>query len=75
MHKDDELVLYTDGITECTNSKKQYFGAERIISTFNENVDKPLENQVNALTDTLFKFNGSENLNDDITYIILRKKK
>ncbi len=73
IHKGDEIVLYTDGITECTNAKKEYFGSERIMSVFKENVDKPLENQVNAMTDTLFKFSGTEKLNDDITYLILKK--
>lgn len=73
MAKNDELVLYTDGITECTNSKKEYFGSEGIVSVFKNNVDKNLEKQVDALPEALYNFTGSRQLNDDITYIILKK--
>ena len=73
MSKDDELVLYTDGITECTNSEKKYFGAEGIYKVFKENVNKNIKAQVNALPVALKDFSGSDNFNDDITYIILKK--
>ena len=73
IHKGDELVLYTDGITECTNSKKEYFGSENIISVFKQNVEKSLDNQVDALTEALFEFSGTDKLNDDITYMLLKK--
>ena len=73
MAKNDELVLYTDGITECTNSKKEYFGSEGIVSVFKNNVDKDLEKQVEALPEALYNFTGNRQLNDDITYIILKK--
>ena len=34
MEKNDELVLYTDGITECCNPDKKYFGLEGILEVF-----------------------------------------
>lgn len=73
MNKGDELVLYTDGITECTNSEKQYFGVDGVLSVFKENIWKNVESQVNALPAALEKFSGTDNFNDDITYIILKK--
>ncbi len=73
MNKGDELVLYTDGITECTNSENKYFGTEGILAVFKSNLDKDLKDQVNALPYALKNFSGSENFNDDITYIILKK--
>ncbi len=69
----DELVLYTDGITECTNSENKYFGADGILAVFKNNIGLSVKNQVTALPAALRKFSGSENFNDDITYIILRK--
>ena len=74
MNKGDELVLYTDGITECINSEKKYFGTDGIISVFKENIDKNLEAQVNALPAALFEFSGTDKLNDDITYVIIKKQ-
>ncbi len=73
MNKGDELVLYTDGITECTNSENKYFGAEGILAVFKSNIGLNVKDQVNALPYALKKFSGSENFNDDITYIILKK--
>ena len=73
MNKNDELVLYTDGITECYNDKKQYFGSEGIFKVFKQNINQPVQNQVEALPAALKDFSGSEKFTDDITYIILKK--
>lgn len=73
MNKGDELVLYTDGITECTNSENKYFGSDGILAVFKNNISLDVKNQVKALPYALKKFSGSEKFNDDITYIILKK--
>ena len=73
MDKGDELVLYTDGITECINSEKKYFGTDGILAVFKSNIHNSIKDQVNALPAALRKFSGSDNFNDDITYIILKK--
>ena len=73
MNKNDELVLYTDGITECTNENKKYFGTEGILAVFKSNISLDVKDQVTALPAALRKFSGSDNFNDDITYIILKK--
>jgi len=73
MGKGDELVLYTDGITECTNSEKKYFGLDGILSVFKRNIGLSVKEQVTALPAALRVYSGSENFNDDITYIILKK--
>ena len=74
MKKNDELILYTDGITECINSEKKYFGTDGIVDVFKNNLKYDLDKQINALPEALFKFSGTNKLNDDITYIILKKK-
>ena len=73
MNKNDELVLYTDGITECTNENKKYFGTDGILAVFKSNISLDVKDQVTALPAALRKFSGSDNFNDDITYIILKK--
>lgn len=74
LEKNDELILYTDGITECMNKDRKSFGIEGIFSVIENNIHKNLDIQINAMPQALFDFSGSENLNDDITYIILKKK-
>ena len=73
MKSGDELVLYTDGISECMNADKKYFGNEGIMAVFKNNIGRPIKDQVDALPAALRKFSGSDNFNDDITYIILKK--
>ena len=74
MQRSDELILYTDGITEAESPDKKYFGAEGIISVFNENKFISINHQVQEINESLKAFTQSENFNDDITYVILRKK-
>ena len=73
MKKGDELVLYTDGITDCISPEKKYFGREGVLAVFKINLGLDVVDQVRALPAALRKFTGNENFNDDITYIILKK--
>lgn len=73
VNKGDELVLYTDGITECTNSENKAFGNDGILAVFKSNIGLDVKDQVTALPAALRKFSGSDHFNDDITYIVLKK--
>ncbi len=63
--KGDILVLLTDGVTECKNSRGEMFGAEGAIKTLS--VSKTGEEFINNLENNLRAFCG--NLNDDVTAI------
>ena len=73
MNKNDEIILYTDGITEAENTDKKDFGLSGIINMFNKNKHNGVYQQVMAVQDELKTFTGSDTFNDDITYIILKK--
>ena len=73
MKKGDELVLYTDGITDCMSPEKKYFGYEGVLAVFKANLGLSVKDQVIALPAALRKFSETDNFNDDITYIILKK--
>ncbi len=70
----DELILYTDGITDTENGLKEVFGKENFIAAIKQNADLPARKQVANITDTLAAFRNSAALKDDITLIILRRK-
>lgn len=74
MERSDELILYTDGITEAESPDKKYFGAEGIIQVFNENKFNSINTQVQQINEALKAFTKKETFDDDITYVILRKK-
>lgn len=70
----DMLLLYTDGITEAMNSRKELFGEERLINILKS------DGMVNpgtikaAIQKELDLFTGKEPQSDDITLVIVQRK-
>ncbi len=74
MESGDELVLYTDGIVDCENEKKETFGYESLIDIFKKSAGFTAEEQLELLYHTLDSFAGEVDAEDDKTIVILRKK-
>ena len=74
MSRGDELIFFTDGATEATNSKGEDFGKDRLLRSIFRNADRPLTTQINCVISDIFTFIGNEPRKDDITIIILKKK-
>ena len=53
MKKGDKLFVYTDGIPEATNKKKEFFGMDRLLATLNKapsaDPRETIENMKNGL--------------------------
>jgi len=64
----DSIFLYTDGINEAINSKKEEFGVKRIIESLNRDLS------INSLKNDLEKFTLNEERFDDQTYLLLTYK-
>ena len=68
----DELVLYTDGITDANNEENKMYGEDRLLNFFNEFKDesdpiRPLLNNINTFTKDVEQF-------DDMTLLYLKIK-
>ena len=68
----NELVLYTDGITDANNTKNKMYGEDRLLNFFNEfkndgNPIVPLLNDINRFTKDAEQF-------DDMTLLYLKIK-
>ncbi len=74
MEAGDELILFTDGITDTTNETRESFGRERLIKSINRNADRPLTTQINCIVSDVTNYAHGRPLEDDITMIILKKK-
>ena len=74
MESGDELVLYTDGIVDCENERKEAFGYERLTDVFRKSAGFTAEEQLELLYHTLEAFTGEVEPEDDKTLVILRKK-
>lgn len=70
----DELVLYTDGISEAMNKHKEQFGIVRLAEAIVESNEASLYNQIQFVLSKLNNFTEDAEQDDDITIMILKKK-
>ena len=69
----DMLVLYSDGVTEATNSAYDEFGEERFIEVLKQHRTEPADTIVQAVTKALAEFAAGAPQADDITLLIARR--
>lgn len=69
----DILFLYTDGITEAMNSKKELFGEERLVTLLKR--DEMVNPRVikASIQKELDEFTGKAPQSDDITFVIVKR--
>ncbi|MEP3387106.1 MAG: SpoIIE family protein phosphatase, partial [Reichenbachiella sp.] len=65
-------VLYTDGITEACNDKKEQFGFDRLQSALTKHADQSPGAIQEGIINDLYEFCGKESLNDDYTLLIVK---
>ena len=67
----DEIILYTDGITDAFNKDNKIYGEKRLIDFFNKN--RSHDNPINNLLKDILKFTQNQEQFDDMTIVILKK--
>ncbi len=67
------LCLYTDGIVENRNSKKDEFGEERLAAALEESAAKPASEIRDRVFDGVFGFTGCSEPGDDMTVVIVKR--
>ena len=72
MNNGDTLTLYTDGITEAMNNRRELYGEERLLKHFNKKVYSCLVELHRDLKDDVEKFADGADQSDDMTYITLK---
>lgn len=71
MNYGDRLILYTDGIPEATNNKKEEYSNERFESLILKNRNLQLEEFTNSIIDDLKNFMGDALSQDDKTLLVI----
>ena len=71
----EALFLYTDGITEARNKKKEFFGESRLEELLSKNSKAPIEKAGAEVLKSVREFAGGEDQSDDITYLFCQYKK
>ena len=72
LKQDDELFLYTDGITDSMNNKGALFGNSLLLKTANKGLDLPLNEFTLLIKQEIEKFSEGAEQADDITMLALR---
>ncbi|MCF6284789.1 MAG: PP2C family protein-serine/threonine phosphatase, partial [Candidatus Hydrogenedentes bacterium] len=67
----DRLHLYSDGVTEAMNKKRELFGVPRLLDSLRCNCGCSLAECQNKLMADLERFRGSSRFNDDISLLSL----
>jgi sigma-B regulation protein RsbU (phosphoserine phosphatase) len=66
LHPGNKLFLYSDGVPEAMNSKKEFFGEKRLASSL-----KKQDANVKSLFNDVKNFVGETNLSDDLTIVMI----
>lgn len=73
MNSGDEILFYTDGITENTNKSGLSYGKDLLLETFKINTFKTCKDQISDLIAHYKAFKGDFRSSDDITVLLLKK--
>ena len=69
----DGVVLYTDGITEAENMKREQYGLERLCQLLGNSWAQDAERIKQTVIDDLHEFIGDQKIMDDITLLVLKQ--
>ena len=72
--EDDVLLIYTDGITEAMNTRRELFGEERFLKIIREYGHLRVKPFVEKIKDEIFSFTEGTAQSDDITLVSVKEK-
>ncbi len=68
----DSMFLYTDGVTEATDSNLQLFGIDRVLETLNKNPEANADSILANMKQEIDAFVGSAPQFDDLTMVAVK---
>ena len=71
LHRGDKVLLYTDGLTECSNSADELFGTQRLSRCLIESQQKPGPALAKSLVAEARDFSGNRAFDDDLTLVVI----
>ncbi|MDZ7330939.1 MAG: SpoIIE family protein phosphatase [candidate division KSB1 bacterium] len=72
--EDDILLLYTDGITEAMNRRRELFGEERLLDCIRNYGHLSVDEFIKKLRDEIHSFTEGYEQSDDITVVAIKEK-
>ena len=72
LNLDQIIVIGTDGIWEMCNEQGEMFGKDRLKMIIRGNSSVTAKEMLALIDDTLRKFRGSAQLEDDVTMVVIK---
>ncbi|MBN2078031.1 MAG: SpoIIE family protein phosphatase [Spirochaetes bacterium] len=73
VHKGDLLLLYTDGVIEGKNARKERFGETRLMSALEEAPDGTAREALEYIAGKVYEFIDPGEVRDDITLVLMKR--
>ncbi|WP_234572626.1 PP2C family protein-serine/threonine phosphatase [Rhodohalobacter sp. 614A] len=74
LHKDDILILFTDGVVESISKTNKLYGDQRLHDLLKKNYMLSAKELLNIVEEDLENFGEKSTQHDDLTMIIIKKK-
>lgn len=71
--KGDRLILYSDGMTECTNDKGEQFSPQRLRRLLEEGQNLSLHDLLGKTEERLCQWRGKDEFEDDMTLLAMER--
>lgn len=71
LNNGDRLILYSDGITECTNNNQEEFSVERLIDILEKGHNLPLRELMERIGEGVRLWRGNNDFEDDMTLLAI----
>ena len=75
LQPDDVLILYTDGVTEAENSKRDYYGVEGICESIKRHHTNDADTILKLMLEDMYAFIGDSKIYDDISIVVIKQLK
>ncbi len=74
IHPNDLVLIYSDGITEAMNERKEEFGDEKLQEIIEHNSGNSARELIDRIIAAANLHFGNASQNDDMTIIIIKRK-
>ena len=68
----ETFILFSDGVSEAMNSKREEFGEGRLIDVISGETDHGAKEVCDGIIDRIVEFRGGAEPNDDVTVVVVR---
>jgi serine phosphatase RsbU (regulator of sigma subunit)/ribosomal protein S18 acetylase RimI-like enzyme len=74
LNEDDQIVLYTDGVTEVFGKDNEEFGLDRLIKVIKPSINLSADLLLNKIVSVTKNFSSTKYYKDDYTLVVVKRK-